>query len=69
MSTDNDDTQTARCPRCGGLPAQTRRPTPANPFLPKPRSRPTCADCGLDFVKGAEPWGPGDRRASSAEES
>jgi hypothetical protein len=69
MSTDSDDQQPARCPRCGGLPAEARRPTAANPFLPKPRSRPTCADCGLDYVKGAVPWGPGDRRPSSAEES
>ena len=68
MSTQTGDDLPARCPRCGGLPAAPRKPTPANPFLPKPRARPPCADCGLDFVKGAVPWGPGDRRPSSAEE-
>ena len=69
MSNETVDAEPPRCPRCGGLPAEPRRPTPANPFLPKPRTRPTCADCGLDYAKGAEPWGPDDRRASSAVES
>jgi hypothetical protein len=67
MSDPTDAPDETRCPRCGGLPAAARKPTPASPFLPKSRPRPTCADCGLDFDRDAKPWGPGDLRASSTE--
>lgn len=45
------------CPRCGGAPAPRRTPTARNPFLPKSK-RLCCSLCGLDYEKGAEPWGP-----------
>jgi rubredoxin len=45
----------ARCPRCGGAPAPARKPSRANPFLPKSK-RLTCSLCGLDFDRGDAPW-------------
>lgn len=57
MSRGPDSSDETRCPRCGGAPAASRKPTIKNPFMSKSKKL-CCSLCGLDYDRGARPWAP-----------